>query len=531
MGMIGALAWSEVGSHCSGASLREPSRKLVALSLPVSSLAWHRREAAFPKASELNWLPPIRTSLRFSALEVPRATFREDSASEFEGETEGTSSSKWSKLFQIIARALGVGIVAYAFFVLRAQISGSKAPLPWRARYHERIELSGKKLQGAPFFYSIVAGLKKGSLSRMMSTQLRSDPIRNVGKESDRGATSTLYRYATFAEDQDILEVDEQAFEKWLIEVKNTAVKRGIRESLVIEKLHGIRPSKRIMELDSNRPEVKLTLEAYLKNMINAYRVNKGVASFQENELLLAEISSKYGIPSPVLVAIWGIESSYGGYTGTWDILRALLTLAFITEEPRKAQFFRGELLQALQIYQDGHGPQSGGPLRGSWAGAMGQCQFMPSSFQAYAVDYDGDGRKDIWESRADMFASMANYLKIHGWQQGDLIAQKIQLPDDFEENLLGLKEQKPVQEWINKYGVRIDKGQPDVPPEEMASLVAPDGPKGSAFLVFHNFRVIMRYNISSLYSIAVWQLALQIMDGLGSSAPHVPELVSALKC
>ncbi|KAL3690463.1 hypothetical protein R1sor_016772 [Riccia sorocarpa] len=516
MGMTGAMAWNVRGCHPSGASLGMPPLNPAAVSVPVSSSALNSllsREAAIRRIAELSRLQPSILSLRSSALKVSFAALRDDNAAPgFERETEGKNNR--SKILLIIFRALGVGVITCSLFVLWAQTRGRKVLLSWPTRTCERritSQLSGQELRGGP----------------LESAQLRGTPVRNIEKRS----TSNLCTYVNFVEDQDILEVDEEAFEQWMIELKNTAVRRGIPESLVVEKLHGVRPSKRIMELDSNKPEVKLTLEAYLKNMNTAYRVNKGVAGFQENELLLTEISNKYGVPSPILVAIWGIESSYGGYTGNWDVLRALVTLAFASGEPRRAQFFRGELLQALQIIQEGHGPQSGAPLRGSWAGAMGQCQFMPSSFQAYGVDYDGDGRKDIWESRADMFASMANYLERHGWQRGDLIALKVQLPDDFDESQLGLKVQRPVQEWVNKYKVRTDEGQPDPPPEEMASLIAPDGLTGSAFLVFHNFRVVMRYNISILYATAVWQLALQIMEGLGSSAPQFPELVSALKC
>ncbi|BBN20298.1 membrane-bound lytic murein transglycosylase B [Marchantia polymorpha subsp. ruderalis] len=549
--MIGGIARNGVGHRSlvgSFPNFRQCSANVAQFtSLRLSSS--RRGGLALTLSSEFSWFRPIRPSLNFPSLSSYE--FRASSFSnteslgppDLESEIEEKAGKREWKVLENFVKALGVAILVCTFFLLKTKIVARSPRLLLSSLKTERIidgevdghEVCSKSPPHRPALDSPYGSVRKSFSSSILQNWRQQAGINERGKYMYRaalgGTTSVMPTYVNTAVDQDLLEIDEEAFEQWLVEVKDTAVKKGLRESVVVQALQGLRPSKRIMELDSNQPEVKLTLEAYLKNMINVYRVNKGVSGFQENELLLTEISSKYGVPSPILVAIWGIESSYGAYTGNWDVIRALGTLAYASKEPRRAQFFKGELFQALRIIQDGHGPQSLDKLRGSWAGAMGQCQFMPTSFQAYAVDYDGDGRKDIWESRADIFASMANYLMKHGWKRGGLLAQKVKIEGNIDKKLIGLQVQKSVLEWTNMYKVRVDEGQPELPPHEMASLVAPDGPQGSAYLVFSNFRTIMRYNTSSLYAIAVWQLALQIIDGLGSSMAQFPELVSTLKC
>lgn len=305
---------------------------------------------------------------------------------------------------------------------------------------------------------------------------------------------------------------EEISYQEWLEGVKRDATARGVRDEIVREALEGVRPSQEIIRLKQNQPEYKLTAREYLARMITSYRVSKGVTLHRQNELLLAEVSSKYGVPPSVLVAIWGVESSYGGFSGSWDVIQALVTLAYKGEpDPKRAAYFRGELIVALTIMNDGQGPSAGKRLLGSWAGAMGQCQFMPSSFQRFAIDYDGDGNKDIWESRADIFASMANFLKQHGWQEGAPIAQKVIVPKRIDKALIGLHVKKSVREWHDRYKIFKSEGEVDLRPEDMVSLIAPDGPRGDSYLVCDNFRTVMRYNPSSLYSIAILKLSHMI--------------------
>lgn len=301
----------------------------------------------------------------------------------------------------------------------------------------------------------------------------------------------------------------------WLYELKEEALRRGVRSEVIDRAFKGVTISEKILEIDKNRPEVKLTAEEYLNRMVTDERVSKGVEAFREHKALLEEISLKYGVPAPVLVAIWGIESSYGAFTGGWDTIEALITMSYGRQESRQSKYFREEIFNALSIIEQGHGPSGKKRLQGSYAGAMGQCQFMPSSFLSYAVDYDGDGRTDIWESHSDIFASIANYLLKHGWKEGQPIAQKVSLGKDIDQSFLGLDVKKPVSEWKNDYQVTVVEGEPEVSPDEIASLIAPDGLQADVYLVYDNFRTIMRYNISVLYSISVHDLTQKISSQL----------------
>lgn len=308
---------------------------------------------------------------------------------------------------------------------------------------------------------------------------------------------------------------NEDNTKSWLYELKEEALRRGVKSEVIERAFEGVIISEKILEIDKNRPEVKLTAEEYLNRMVTNERVSKGVEAFREHKALLEEISLKYGVPAPLIVSIWGIESSYGAFTGGWDTIQALITMSYGRQESRQSKYFREEVFNALSIIEQGHGPSGKKRLEGSYAGAMGQCQFMPSSFLSYAVDYDGDGRTDIWESHADIFASIANYLLKHGWKEGHPIAQKVSLAKDIDQSFLGLDVKKPVCEWKNEYQVMVVEGEPEISPDEIASLIAPDGLQADVYLVYDNFRTIMRYNISVLYSIAVYDLAQKISSQL----------------
>ncbi|KAJ7519421.1 hypothetical protein O6H91_20G037500 [Diphasiastrum complanatum] len=270
------------------------------------------------------------------------------------------------------------------------------------------------------------------------------------------------------------------------------------------------------MEKDSNQPEMQLSAKAYLQRMVNEYRITKGVRAFQDNKALLQEISTKYGIPTTVIVAVWGIESSYGAFLGSWDVIEALVTLAFQSQKMSRANYFKEELIQALLLLDEGQLCVGDRRLKGSWAGAMGQCQFMPSSLRQYGVDYDEDGFKDIWQSHADVFASMANYLHMHGWKVDSLLAHKVFVPENIDKNVIGLKVKKTIIEWKHNHNVHGLDEQFEQLPIEMVSLVAPEGPSGATYLVGDNFRALMRYNTSSLYCLAVYELANEILKRVG---------------
>lgn len=202
-----------------------------------------------------------------------------------------------------------------------------------------------------------------------------------------------------------------QSFSDWLSALRQEAIQQGISSRVLDEAFRDVEPIDRVLELDEAQPESTLTLQQYLKHLLTPRLIDDARDHYDENRDLLKEIGAKYGVQPQYIVALWGIESRFGEHMGDFNTVASLATLAY---DGRRAEFFRGELLDALQILEEKHiRPED---MKGSWAGAMGQCQFMPSSFLKYAVDYDGDGRKDIWDTEADVFASIANYLQSEGW-------------------------------------------------------------------------------------------------------------------
>ncbi|TVQ83742.1 MAG: lytic murein transglycosylase [Micavibrio sp.] len=298
---------------------------------------------------------------------------------------------------------------------------------------------------------------------------------------------------------------DRQDFGAWLEELRQEARQKGISERILREALHdGIRPLPRVLELDRRQPEGTLSFEQYKNNMLGVRRVQTGRLMMRRHEEALQEAGRQYGVPPAVIAALWGMETNYGGYTGGFNVIEALATLAY---DGRRGPFFRGELLAALQILEEGHIKPS--EMKGSWAGAMGQSQFMPTSFLNYAVDADGDGRRDIWGTHRDVFASAANYLAQHGWRSGERWGRRVQLPQNFPETLTGLDTEKTLAEW-QALGVRREDG---------ANLPQVEGMTGSvikftdneAYLVYNNFRVIMRWNRSTYFATAVGLLSDQL--------------------
>ncbi|MFA5122475.1 MAG: lytic murein transglycosylase [Zavarzinia sp.] len=207
----------------------------------------------------------------------------------------------------------------------------------------------------------------------------------------------------------------DAGFEAWLEDFKAEALGKGISQATVSRAFVGITPNDRVVELDRKQPEGTITFERYFANTVTDVRVKRGRALLEENRAMLDSVAATYGVPAKVVVALWGVESGFGANMGKFSIVRSLATLAY---EGRRAAFFRDELTNALRIMdQEGFGTDK---LVGSWAGAMGQCQFMPSSYLKWAVDFDGDGHRDIWATRADVFGSAANYLKQNGWKAGE---------------------------------------------------------------------------------------------------------------
>ena len=285
-------------------------------------------------------------------------------------------------------------------------------------------------------------------------------------------------------------------------------MRKGKSESVLESAFKGVKPLPRVIELDRKQPEGKMTFAQYKAKVISKDRIIQGRKLYAQHRETLDAIAEKYGVPAPYILALWGMETSYGNNTGGFGVIPALATLA---HDGRRSTFFRGELLAALTILEQGH--ISLKDMKGSWAGAMGQNQFMPSSFHAYAVDEDGDGRRDIWTTRRDVFASTANYLSKSGWRGDERWGRPVKLPAKFPVKLVGTETRKSLKEW-NKLGVRLPNGEklPDI--EKMsASVVAPDGIGGPAFLAYHNFGVIMKWNRSQYFAVSVGTLADAIAE------------------
>ncbi len=296
----------------------------------------------------------------------------------------------------------------------------------------------------------------------------------------------------------------QESWSSWVAGVKQEALGQGIPASLFDEAFADIHePSKQIKGLARSQPEHRLTYSKYLHSRVDNDRIVVGRQQYKKNKALADEIATHFGVDPCFIMSFWGMETSYGSYMGNFPVIKALATLAY---DSNRRDFFRKQLFYALHIVNDGHVTLA--RFKGEWAGASGQPQFLPSSWREYAVDYDGDGRKDIWDSKADVFASIANYMKKNGWQTGEPWAILVKLPAKFDKNLEGKSIVKPASEW-NAMGVRTESGQP-LPYQNLnASIVEPNG--GPVFLAYPNYKMILRYNNSIYYAGAIGFLADKI--------------------
>ena len=294
-------------------------------------------------------------------------------------------------------------------------------------------------------------------------------------------------------------------FEAWLEGVREEARERGLKQATVESALSGLTPIARVVELDRKQPEFKLTLEQYLARVVPKARVDKGRARLARHRDLLRRVAAKYNVQPRFIVALWGIETDFGRHLGGFPAIQALASLAF---DGRRSAYFRRELFNALTIVDQGH--IAAKEMMGSWAGAMGQNQFMPSSFLRYAVDHDGDGKRDIWGTHADIFASSANYLSRVGWRGDQTWGRRVRLPENFDRALAGLKIRKGLGEW-QRLGVRRPDGS-DLPRRNLrSSILLPGGAAATPYAVYDNFHAILRWNRSNLFAIAVGTLADRI--------------------
>ena len=296
----------------------------------------------------------------------------------------------------------------------------------------------------------------------------------------------------------------QTAFADFLAGVRADAIAGGIAPGTVDRAFAGLRPNAKVLELDSHQPEVTQSWDRYRASRVSEQRVAAGRQAMQANGAGLLAVERRYGVDPGVIVAIWGLETNYGGYTGGFSVIEALATLA---ADGRHNGYFRSELISALRILD--HGDIALSRMTGSYAGAMGQPQFMPSSYLDYAVDFDGDGKRDIWTNRNDVLASIANYLAKSGWHTGEPWGQPIRLPAGFAASG-GRNDRRPLAAWT-RLGVTRADGTAFSHGDMPGAVVMPDGEAGEAYMVYPNFAVIRLYNPSDLYALSVGLLANRV--------------------
>ncbi len=305
-----------------------------------------------------------------------------------------------------------------------------------------------------------------------------------------------------------IRSAEAQDYGAFLAGVRSQALAQGLSSSIVSRALALTRePNAKVLKLDRHQPEFTLTWAQYRDRVLPESRFQKGRTVYSGVESVMAPVSERFGCDDRGVMGIWGLESGFGAHTGTFSVVDALATLAF---DGRRSTFFRGELMKALQILNDGDiAPEA---MMGSYAGAMGQAQFMPSAYLRYAADGDGDGKRNIWTSQPDVFASIANYLGKCGWQPYEPWGQEVTLASALDKSEIGRTNTKSLAEWMS-HGVRRADGARFSRTDVKGAIVQPDGPGTQAFMVYHNFNVIRRYNPSDYYALGVGLLGTGIVS------------------
>jgi membrane-bound lytic murein transglycosylase B len=308
---------------------------------------------------------------------------------------------------------------------------------------------------------------------------------------------------------QDPPVVTPPPFDDWLVTLKEEARARGFSDALLGETLEGVAPLEHVVQSDRSQAELNPGFARYLSTRLTASMIRRGKEMSDEHRAVLEQVERKFDVQRRFLLALWGMETRYGRITGNTPVFQALATLAW---EPRRAGYFRGELFNALTMVQRGHIEASS--MTGSWAGAMGQTQFMPSSYLSYAVDFDGDGRRDIWKSTGDTLASIANYLKGFGWNGNETWGREVKVSNAVREKIAStipkraegcyavrnMTERRPLEQW-QKLGVRLVGGRP-LPRAALTAGLVDVGER--TFLVYPNYDAILAYNCAHYYALTV---------------------------
>ena len=309
------------------------------------------------------------------------------------------------------------------------------------------------------------------------------------------------------------------SFDDYIISLKEEAISKGFEPDLIASSFAKVKFHQRAVKADRSQPEKVETLDTYLPKRVPDWKVKKARDMYKEHQELLLEVSEKYGVQPRFIVALWGLETNFGRIMGNYNVVSALSTMAY---EGRREAFFKKQLWAALTILQEGHITIEN--MKGSWAGAMGQNQFMPTSFLAYAVDGDGDGKKDIWTNQADVFSSMANYLKREGWNDEITWGRQVKLPQGFDLSLAIPKNTGSRKNWLAAWsdkeqtlaqwqalGVRRSDGTnlPNV--DIQAALIFPDDENGRVYLAYDNYKSLMHWNLSYYFVSSVGHLSDRI--------------------
>ena len=318
-----------------------------------------------------------------------------------------------------------------------------------------------------------------------------------------------------------VADVEQGDFAACVSDLQSRALAQGLPRPLVSDVLGAVKFLPRVIELDRDQPEFRQSFSAYLRARVNETRVRRGRELLGRHRELLDRLTREYGIPGRYLVSFWGMETNFGSYLGTMPTLDSLATLAC---DPRRSAFFSRELLAALELMdREGLAAET---MRGSWAGAMGHTQFLPSAYKRHAVDGDGDGTIDLWNSEVDALTSAANYLADLGWRHGERWGREVRLPEGFPYARSGLAQRARLEQW-REMGVRRSNGQPLPAADMRGAVIVPMGHRGPAFLVYDNFEVIMKWNRSQAYAIAVGHLADRIAGG-GPLRADLPQVETA---
>ncbi|MCQ8887361.1 lytic murein transglycosylase [Pseudoalteromonas agarivorans] len=308
-------------------------------------------------------------------------------------------------------------------------------------------------------------------------------------------------------------------FETYLSDLKQEAIAKGYDSKLIDDAFATASYKEKVVSADKNQPEVKETLETYLPKRVPQWKIDRARKLYAENKDVLEQVAKEFGVQARFIVALWGLESNFGTIQGGHNVISSLVTLAF---DGRREALYKRQLWAALDILKSGHITLD--KFKGSWAGAMGQTQFMPTSFNAYAVDYNNDGRKDIWTTKEDAFASIANYLKQEGWNDSLTWGRQVKLPENFDSKYVLKRGTKTRKQWLEYWndsersladwqalGVRKADGS-DLPNVDVrAALVMPDDINGRMYLAYDNYKVFMHWNRSYYFATSVGYLSDRI--------------------